>query len=297
MSKWFRMVGIGEVLWDVFPDGARFGGAPANFACSAGELVGFEADVFMVSAVGEDELGVRAREVLADHEVECGFLSSSGRPTGRVDVALDSAGVASYVFAEDVAWDHLTWTPKLFPLAAETDIVCFGTLGQRSDASRKVIKEFVWATHRDALRVFDINLRTPYWTDDVILESLKLANVLKLNDAELPVLASILKLQGNELEILREINRLYGLKLSALTRGASGSVLVAASGETSELPAEPTHVADTVGAGDAFTAALSIGMLRGLPMESTHRWASRVAAFVCSQSGATPHFPDDLKTP
>jgi fructokinase len=297
MSKRMRIVGLGEVLWDVFPDGPKFGGAPANFACSAGEMVAAKADIFMVSAIGKDELGAGARQSLAEHGVRIDYLIENERPTGRVDVTLDSAGIASYVFAENVAWDDLRWTPEHSLLAQETDIVCFGTLGQRSPESRKVIQQFVWATPRSALRVFDINLRSPYWTEEVILESLKLANVLKLNDAELPILAKILHLKGGNVELLKEINRLFSLKLSALTSGSSGSLLVAGSGETSDLLAEPTTVVDTVGAGDAFAAAMTIGMFNQLPLNTINHWASRVAAFVCSKPGAAPHLPDSVKLP
>jgi fructokinase len=291
------LVGLGEVLWDVFPEGPKFGGAPANFACSAAELAGQSADLFMVSSVGNDDLGRRAISALRDHGVSAQHVAASKFATGRVDVKLDPAGIASYLFAENVAWDHLTWTPAMATLAAECDVVCYGTLAQRSPTSRETVGRFVWSTPREALRVFDINLRSPYWSEEIILDSLKLANVLKLNDAELPTLAKMLGLHGSDIEQLNQINRLYSLRLSALTRGSSGALLVSASGETSDLPAEPTTVVDTVGAGDAFTAALVLGLIRKLPLSSINLWASRVAAYVCSQPGATPHLPESLRGP
>lgn len=295
MTKRSILVGLGEVLWDVFPDGPKFGGAPANFACSAAELAGQSADVHMVSGVGTDDLGRRAISSLKDHDVNALNVAESKFVTGRVDVKLDAAGIASYKFAEDVAWDHLTWNPTMATLAAECDAVCYGTLAQRTPVSRETVERFVWSTPRTALRVFDINLRTPYWSEEVILDSLKLANVLKLNDAELPTLAKMLGLHGSDIEQLQQINRLFSLKLTALTRGSSGALLVSASGETSDLPAEPTTVIDTVGAGDAYTAAMVIGLLRNLPLNAINKWASRVAAYVCSQPGATPHLPGSLK--
>lgn len=303
MSHRALIVGLGEVLWDVFPDGPRFGGAPANFACLAAQLAAqltspyatSDAKVEMVSSVGRDELGPPAIASLQAHGVGTDFVIPIPEPTGRVDVTLDTAGVASYVFAEDVAWDHLMWSPALGELAARTQAVCFGTLAQRTEISSATIQRFVNATPRDALRVFDINLRTPYWSEKVIRESLALANVLKLNDAELPILRAMLSLTGSQTEQLAQLNELYSLKLTALTRGADGSLLVAASGEISEQPSEPTKIIDTVGAGDAFTAALVVGLIRKMPLVKIHQWASRAAAFVCSQSGATPRLPEELR--
>ncbi len=289
------IVGLGEVLWDVFPDGPRFGGAPANFACSVAELAGDRAEVVMVSSVGTDELGHRALQELRGHGVETRCVSQVDRPTGRVDVRLDAGGSASYVFAADTAWDNLSWSPELDELAARADAVCFGTLGQRSDSSRDVILRFLRSTRPDCLRVFDINLRPPYWTEDVVLQSLELASVLKLNDAELPVLAEMLGLQGSEHEQLSQLMGRRQLDVVALTRGAKGSMLLSRAGGSSDVPGNATDVADTVGAGDAFTAALVLGLFDGLPLGEMNDWANRVAAYVCSQSGATPQFPDSLR--
>lgn len=289
------IVGLGEVLWDVFPDGPRFGGAPANFACLASQLATGDAEVHVVSSVGRDELGPPAIVSLKEHGVRTAFVAVNERQTSRVDVTLDAAGVASYVFAEKVAWDDLEWSPALGELAAQTQAVCFGTLAQRTELSSATIQRFVNATPRDALRVFDINLRTPYWSEKVIRESLELANVLKLNDTELLILSAMMSLTGSPAEQLAQLNNRFSLQLTALTRGAEGSLLVAASGEVSEQPAEPTQIADTVGAGDAFTAAMVIGLIRQMPLAEIHHWASRVAAFVCSQPGATPKLPQELR--
>jgi fructokinase len=295
MRRSRSIVGLGEVLWDVFPDGPRFGGAPANFACIASQLSAGDADVDMVSSLGQDELGAAAIVWLEEMGVGTEFVAIGGLKTGRVDVTVDTAGAASYVFAEDVAWDHLEWTPALGELAAQAQAVCFGTLAQRTELSSATIQRFVRSTPSAALRVFDINLRTPYWSEKVIRESLELANVLKLNDAELPILGAMLNLAGGPVEQLKQLIGKYALGLVALTRGAEGSLLVSTPGEVSELAAPPTRVVDTVGAGDAFTAAMVVGLMRGLGLVEIHQWASEVAAFVCSKPGATPQLPEGLR--
>ncbi|MBS0260748.1 MAG: carbohydrate kinase [Planctomycetes bacterium] len=297
MQQRSTIVGLGEVLWDVFPDGPRFGGAPANFACSVAELAGDTVQACMASAVGTDDLGRQARQALQDHGVDTQAVASLPQPTGTVLVSLDGAGHASYEFASDTAWDNLAWSPALHSLASQTDAVCFGTLGQRSALSRETIRSFVRTVPATAVRVLDINLRPPYWTNAVIEESLPLANIVKLNDTELPVLAQMLGLHGSDREQLGQLVARYSLRLAALTRGAAGSLLVCNSTEFSDLPGRPTKVVDTVGAGDSFTATLVVGLLRGLPLGTINEWAGRVAAFVCSQAGATPHFPGELRQP
>lgn len=294
-SQPYVIVGLGEVLWDVFPEGPKFGGAPANFACTAAELAGDAAEVFMVSAIGRDDLGERALSSLSDHRVLTDHVAVNAFPTGRVDVTVDSAGVASYRFAEDVAWDHLEWSADLENLAARTNAVCFGTLAQRTRESSQTVLRFVAATPAESLRIFDINLRSPYWTYDVIMESLMLANILKLNDDELKILSERLGISGDPVQQLEQINLLFSLDLTALTRGSKGSLLVDRRGQVSDLPGEPVGVVDTVGAGDAFTAALTVGLLQGASLEETHRWASCVAAYVCSVAGAAPHLPETIR--
>jgi fructokinase len=297
MSAPRTIVGLGEVLWDVFPDGARFGGAPANFACIAAQLAGERASVCVASRVGHDELGRRALAALSAHGVDTRSVGQDERPTGQVLVQLDGAGHASYTFAADTAWDNLVWSNELAELARRSDVVCFGTLGQRSAASKDTIQRFVRETPAAALRVFDINLRPPYWTPKVVFDSLELAGVLKLNDAELPILRDLLSLHGSDREVLHELCDRFSLGVVALTRGAAGSLLLNGAGECSDLSGSPVNVVDTVGAGDAFTAALVVGLLDGLPLGTIHQWAARVAAFVCTQPGATPRIPDSLRRP
>lgn len=288
------VVGLGELLWDLFPDGPRFGGAPTNFACSAAELARAAAHVQLVSAVGADDLGTRALQELASHHVDPSAVVRLQNPTGNVSVSVDEAGHASYVFAEGTAWDHIPWTPTLAALAARTSAVCFGSLGQRCEPSRGTIRQFVAATPATALRILDINLRPPHWTAEVLVDSLQRANVFKCNEDELEVLSGLLDLSGTEFERLDTLRRQHAWRMVALTRGGAGSLLLDGTGEVSESPSPAVEVVDTVGAGDAFTAALTLGMLRQLPLRELHHWASRVAAYVCSCRGATVHFPAEL---
>ena len=291
------VIGLGEILWDVFPDGPRFGGAPANFACSVAELARDRIDVYIAGGVGADDLGRRAIEALHAHGVDTSCVAVVDRPTGQVLVKLDTAGRASYEFATDAAWDNVGWSNGLQQLAARADAVCYSTLGQRSEISRQTIQRFVRATPAACLRALDINLRPPFWNEAIVLQSLQLANVLKLNDAELSILAEMLGWSGADHELLQQLVDKFSLQLVALTRGAAGAVLLSESGERSDLPGQPTVVVDTVGAGDSFTAALVVGLLSGLPLATINAWGNRIAAFVSSQPGATPHFPDHLYRP
>ncbi|MEI8316534.1 MAG: PfkB family carbohydrate kinase [Planctomycetia bacterium] len=290
-----QIVGLGEILWDVFPDGARFGGAPANFACSAAGLAAGSARVGMAGAVGRDDLGQRALAELTSRGVAVTAVAVLPQPTGRVDVTVDLAGHASYVFAPDCAWDNVPWSDSLERLAAETSAVCFGTLSSRGSVSLATIRRFVAAVPSPALRILDINLRPPFWSSDIVRDSLPLANVVKCNDDELPVVAEILGLTGSPESILRQLVDRHALRLAALTRGAKGSLLVTADGAASDLPGTPVEVIDTVGAGDAFTAAVTLGLLAGWPLSKLHAHAERVAAYVCTQPGGTPPIPADLR--
>jgi fructokinase len=287
------IVAIGEILWDVFPDGPRFGGAPANFAC---HIAGLGARSAIVSAVGADDLGRAALDELAQRAIEvAGVQRIPDRPTGTVLVTIDTAGKPSYEFRRDVAWDHLEWNDTLAALAAQAVAVCFGTLAQRSPESSQTIQKFVKATPSSCLRVFDINLRDSFHGEEIIGQSLDLANAFKLNDDELPIIAAMFGLKGSESEVVAGLSRRFGLGLVAQTRGARGALLWRKSGEISDLPGIPTEVRDTVGAGDAFTAALTLGLLQGRSLEEINRHASRIAAYVCTQPGAAPRLPAELR--
>jgi fructokinase len=288
------VVAVGEILWDVFPDGPKFGGAPANFACTTAELAGNRMDVYIVGAVGNDALGKKAIELLGSHGVNTTCVSQAAQPTGQVLVKLDNAGKPTFEIAEDTAWDNLHWSDELEQLATRADAVCFGTLAQRSPTSRDTIRRFIQSTRPDCLRILDINLRPPFWTVHKVLDSLTSANVLKLNDAELPVIAEMMGWEATQVD-LHMLQLVQNLDVVALTRGADGATLINDDGERSDLPAEPTKIVDTVGAGDAYTAALAIGLLDGAPLEKINAWGNRVAAFACSQPGGTPNFPPNLR--
>jgi len=287
-----RVVGIGEILWDIFPDRSCFGGAPANFAAHASNL---GCDSAMVSSVGSDELGEKALRELATRGIDCSFVARSERPTGTVKVALDDEGKADYVFAADTAWDALKWSPRLESLARETQAVCFGSLGQRAARSCGTIQRFVAGTREDCLRIFDVNLRQNFYNDDVLDDSLFLANVLKLNDEEIDVVDPT-GIESPPVERLQNLCRKYNLRLAALTLGAKGALL-ATPDSFAEATTGRVDVVDTVGAGDAFTATTALGMLRGASLEDIGTRACEIAAFVCSQPGATPELPPTLRTP
>ncbi|MCH2203066.1 MAG: carbohydrate kinase [Fuerstiella sp.] len=288
------VIGLGEILWDVFPDGRRFGGAPTNFACCAARLGTGSVTTGMVSAVGHDDLGRQALQRLTDRGVNIDGVAQTDRPTGCVNVSLDESAVATYTFAPDAAWDTINWTSRLAELAPQTRALSFGTLCQRSEVSRQTVTRFLKSTDEDCIRILDVNLRPPHWSEQMILQSLELANVLKCNDEELSVLGSLINCSGNETDVLQTMISHWNLQLAVLTRGSAGSMIINRAGQVSERTAESASVVDTVGAGDAFNAAVAIGMLNQVPLPRLHEWAGQVASFVCSSSGATPSIPTSL---
>lgn len=292
INSGFTVVALGEILWDVFPEGARFGGAPANYACHA---AAFGCSTAMISAVGQDELGNRALESLSGHGVHTALVQQlADWPTGQVHVLVDANGHPQYQFGADEAWDHLHPLAEMLPLAGRADAVCFGTLGQRHSDSRRVIREFVQQTRPECFRIFDINLRGDYYDEDIVGQSLELANVLKLNEDELPWLASLYHLQGTSEQQLRQVMQRFRIETAALTLGSNGSLLIRGS-EEHRMQRLPVDIQDTVGAGDSFTAAMTVGLLNDLDLPTIHDRAARVAAFVCSEAGATPTLPDHLR--
>jgi fructokinase len=294
MALHFRIMGIGEVLWDLLPSGAQMGGAPANFAYHARAL-GAEAQV--ISRVGNDALG---REILGRFErmgLGGGTVQrDEGLPTGTVTVALSGDGVPQFTIHENVAWDRIAATADALAMVREADAVCFGTLGQRNELSRQSIQRFVAAAPEAAWRIFDINLRQHFYSRNLIERSLQLANVLKLNDTELPVLAALFGLSGNAREQLAALAQSFELRVVALTRGAQGSLLLA-NGLWSDHPGLTVQVVDSVGAGDAFTAAMVLGLFSGRSLDEVNAYANEVAAYVCTQPGATPALSQSLTKP
>ncbi len=256
----YRIASIGELLWDIFPGGAEIGGAPGNFAYHVNALGG---EGIVVSAVGEDEAGKRILDRFCATSLDTQYITrDAAHPTGTVSVAVDKEGKPSYTIHENVAWDFLPRTPRLARLASRIDALCFGSLGQRAAVSRDTIQWFVEKARARALRVFDMNLRQPFGSWEAIDFSLRAADVLKLNEEELKLLAEFLALDGDEPALVRKIADRYGIQHVACTRGSHGSLLFSG-GEISGHPGYVTAVSDTVGAGDAFTAALVMGLLMG----------------------------------
>lgn len=288
----FNVVGIGEVLWDLLPDGPQLGGAPANFAYHC-QALGAKAAV--ISRVGNDPRGLEVRRRFQQMGLPLtGLQVDTSRPTGTVSVALGNEGIPSYVIHEHVAWDQIEASADALELVRRADVVCFGSLAQRSEPARRAIQQLVDAAPPHAWRVLDVNLRQNFFNREVIEHSLQLASVLKLNDHELPQLAQMFGLAGTDRSRIEQLAQHFGLDVLALTRGAAGSLLYR-SGHWAEGAAEAVSVKDTVGAGDAFTAALCVGLLHGLELEEINRAANRIAAFVCGSSGAMPTLPDSLR--
>jgi fructokinase len=285
------VVGIGEVLWDLLPGGKRLGGAPANFAYHA-RLLGARACV--ASAVGKDPLGDEILSHLGALGVDVSSIQTDpDHPTGAVGVVLDAAGVPSYVIHPDVAWDFIAQTPALIALAGGADAVCFGTLAQRSPVSRSTIRHFLQGTSDSCLRLLDVNFRQHFYDREILDASLQLASVLKLNDQELPAIGRLLGFSDQEGEAIPALLSRYPLRLVAMTRAERGSSLYTTEG-ADHHDGFPADTVDTVGAGDAFAAALAIGLLRGEMLDRINQAANRLASFVCTRHGAMPPVPTDL---
>ncbi len=282
------ILSFGEVLWDLFPDGPRFGGAPANFACHAARL---GATVSILSAVGADARGGEACAILHKFGVDTSLVQRrTDAPTGAVSVTLDQAGKPSFRIEPGAAWDKIDPPPDAASAAGRVDAVYFGTLGQRGPVSRATLREILRrAQTRGLLRVLDVNLRSPFHDPALIVESIGLASVLKLSSDELAEVAraSGLALSATPETTLRSLLTRHRLALVAMTCGAEGAVLVSPS-ETIHQPGIPTLVRDTVGAGDAFTAAMTVGLLRGEPLDRIARHACELASATCAHAGALP---------
>lgn len=281
------VVGIGELLWDLLPDGKVLGGAPANFAYIS-HLLG--ADAHVVTCVGRDADGEEALRRLQKAGVETEYCQRSNFPTGSAGVHLEN-GQPCFTINEDVAWDHIQCDEMTLALTAKADAVCFGTLAQRSPDSHASIQSCVQATSPDCLRIFDCNLRQNYYSRDVLAESLRLATVAKVNDAELPIVTTLLQC-GTSAEDLREA---FDLDLVCVTRGEHGCFM-AARGATVEHRGFPTKVVDAIGAGDAFTAAMTHGLLRAWALARVAAFANSWGAFVASRRGAMPVVTTDEMT-
>lgn len=283
---------MGEALWDVLPEGKKIGGAPANFAYHVSQ---FGLPTLAISAIGDDPLGKEINENFTSKGLNH-KLDVVPYATGTVQVELDEAGVPQYDIKENVAWDNIPWTSDLKEIARKTRAICFGSLAQRNVVSRETIKKFLDEMPRkdDSLVVFDVNLRQGFYTKEILTESMERCNILKINDEELVTVSRMFGYPGIDLQdkcwiLLGK----YNLKMLILTCGINGSY-VFTPGNVSFQPTPVVEVADTVGAGDSFTAAFIASILKGKSVADAHSCAVRTSAFVCTQKGAMPILPAEL---
>ncbi|MBQ3768740.1 MAG: carbohydrate kinase [Prevotella sp.] len=286
------VVGLGEVLWDVLPEGKKLGGAPANFAYHAGQFLGMD-NTIAVSALGEDKLAEETIEALKEHGLN-DLLPRVPYPTGTVQVQLDEQGIPTYDIKENVAWDNIPFDDDIAQIARNCRAVCFGSLAQRNVVSRETIQKFLDATPADCLKIFDINLRQQFYTQEILRESFQRCNILKINDEELVLIGRMFGYPGLDIEnkcwlILGK----YNLDMLVLTCGTNGSY-VFTPGHVSFQETPKVKVADTVGAGDSFTGSFVGSILNGKSVPEAHRTAVQVSAYVCTQNGAMPNYPEEL---
>lgn len=294
MKKIFKVLGVGEILWDVFPSGKKLGGAPTNFAYHVSAL-GHEGVV--VSRIGNDEYGREIIEQLISLGLATDYVQIDGdKETGVVEVCIDSNDQPSYIIKEDVAWDFLQWDNKLDTLLETTDAICFGTLAQRSRISRNTIITLLEKAERDTIKVYDINLRQSFYNKGIIADSLKLADIVKLNADEIELVRDLLNINSkyNEEDLCRYLIDGYDLKLICLTKGEGGSTLID-NQTTFHSPSFPYELADRVGAGDAFTAGVIVGYLNEEPIDIISTRANKLASWVTSKHGGTPVYDSEIK--
>ena len=281
---------MGEALWDMLPEGKKIGGAPANFAYHAAQ---FGMDTMAVSALGDDDLGNEIAQKFAEKKLNV-LMPRVPFPTGTVQVSLDAQGVPTYDIKEGVAWDNIPFTPELEEVARNCRAVCWGSLAQRNEVSRNTIHRFLDATPKDCLKIFDINLRQNFYNEELLLESFKRCDILKINDEELVTIGRLFGYPGLDMTnkcwlILGK----YDLDALVLTCGVNGSY-VFTPGAMSFLETPKVEVADTVGAGDSFTGSFCAAYLSGVPVSEAHRLAVETSAFVCTQNGAMPTLPKNF---
>lgn len=283
------IVGLGEALWDVLPEGKKLGGATTNFAYHASQIMGCD-NAMAISALGNDDLADETEKSLVEHNLRF-IMPRVTYQTGTVHVTLSGDGIPTYEIKENVAWDNIPMTDDIEQVARHCRAVCFGSLAQRSAKSRTFIRHFIELTPDDCLKIFDINLRQNYYSLEVIEESIRRCNILKINDEELVEISRLFELTatGDEAKC-RFVMEKYGLEILILTCGTEGSYVFTAD-ETLFRPTPKVEVADTVGAGDSFTAAFVASILDGEAVAEAHRKAVATSAYVCTQSGAMPTHP------
>ena len=285
------VIGIGEALFDMLPEGKKLGGAPANFAYNVSQ---FGINSCAVSAIGKDELGKELINELNRHNLNF-QIEEVDYPTGKVQVTLDINGIPCYEIKENVAWDNIPFTPKLEDLAKHCSAVCFGTLAQRNQVSRQTIHRFLdfMPDREDTYKIFDINLRPGFYTKEIITERMERCNILKINDEELIAVSRLFGYPGIDLQ-----NKCwllmgkYNLRMLILTCGVNGSY-VFTPGHVSFVDTPHVEVVDTVGAGDSFTGTFIASILKGKSPDEAHKLAVKVSAYVCTQNGAMPKLPEE----
>lgn len=294
MDKIFNIIGIGEILWDVFPKGKKLGGAPANFAYHISAL---GHNGIVVSRVGSDELG----QEIIDYLIKLNFIKDyiqvdKDKPTGVVEVKIDNENQPNYIIKEDVAWDFLSWNEEFSNLVKSVDAICFGTLAQRNEVSRETILNFLREINNNAVKIMDVNLRQNFYNKTIIEESLRFTNILKLNIDELRILSDLLKINKKygEKNLCRAIISNYEVELICLTKGEDGSMLIDKN-SSYESQTYPYEVADRVGAGDSFTAAMIVYYLKGDSMHAISKYANKLASWVTSKPEGMPAYNYDVR--
>ena len=285
------IVGIGEALWDMLPEGRKIGGAPANFTYHVSQ---FGLDAVAVSAVGDDELGAEIRHTFEEKDLQT-QLATVPYPTGTVAVTLDAKGIPQYGICEGVAWDNIPFSPELEALARNTIAVCYGTLAQRNSVSRKTIESFIAAMPADGIKICDINLRGTFYNKEILESSMRACDILKINDEEIDEVSRLLgaEFPTQRMAALNLMSR-YEVDILILTCGTNGSYIYSMDGTESFLSTPKVKVADTVGAGDSFTGAFIAALLCGKDIKKAHALAVEVSAYVCTQNGAMPELPDEI---
>lgn len=285
------IIGLGEALWDMLPEGKKLGGAPANFAYHAGQ---FGLDTLAISALGEDKLADETIEALEQNGLKY-LMPRVPYATGTVQVTLTGEGIPTYEIKENVAWDNIPFNDEIKAAAKNCRAVCFGSLAQRNIVSRQTIQQFLDATPEDCIKICDINLRQQFFSKEILEESFKRCNILKINDEELVVVTRMFGYQElDDAKICEKMVKEYNLQMLVLTCGTNGSHVFTADGKHSFQQTPKVEVADTVGAGDSFTGSFCAAILNGKPVEEAHRIAVEVSAYVCTQNGAMPKYPAKL---
>ena len=291
--KKFNIIGLGELLWDIFPHGRKLGGAPANFAYHVSSL---GHNSIILSRVGSDDLGIEILNNLSDKKLNTTYVQVDKiYPTGTVEVIIDRNNQPDYKIHRQVAWDFIEWQDSFIELLDCADAICFGSLAQRNSISRKTILDFLKKTRKDTELVFDINLRQDYFNKNIIERSLELSTILKLNDSELKILKMLLGIDkvSTQEEVCSLLLQKYDLRLICLTKGKKGSILFNGN-SIYKGNIFPCKVEDSVGAGDAFTAAMIIQFLNGSSLEDISYSANKLASWVTSKEGGMPAYDDNL---